>query len=564
MKIIRWWGLFAFIGFMLLSSLVWYLFAANFVESTIEEVGTEALGAKVEIDHVELSLFPTAITINHLQATDPDAPMQNIVETEQIKLSIDAGALLWKKIVVDEMVLTGMQTATPRQKSGELKGGRKTGQAIQSTVDAVIPDLNSINTEEVIEKADLITLKRIESLKESQSKIERQWQKNLNKESFEQRVDTIQADYNRLSQRAKENKLNLLKDRKEWKQLKRSIDTEREQIRSLSSQLKQDKKQLSEQFKSVKQGPNDDLNAIMAKLGIDNGVDGLIDKYIGPQYTPWINKVLALVKDVKPVKSENSDEAETRGIQVGKKVYFKDEHVFPEVLIKTIKLSGSNPQWSLKGDGYDLGYLPWLTGNPAKLNIDFSQGDNSESSAKLDVKSDWQSANNMLTKINSSVNQWSIDSMMLMQTEAGNWQLKSGLLNATVDASVTMESIKLTTEINITSPKVVVPEGISDWQKLLADSINDEAKISFLIRADGTLSEPNIKIDSSLEKLFSQAIGKKIKQKSEQLEVKVKKQLSEKIGDYSQLEDFQSNFSQWQSQLTNKDQLLEDLLSKIK
>jgi len=127
-------------------------------------VGSEALGAKVDISSVELSLFPVSVAINKLKATDPDQPMQNIFESEQIKFSVDAESLLWKKIVIDELVLSGVKTATKRESSGALAGGRKSTQAVENVVDAVLPDMNSIDVNQLVAKADLVTVKRIASV----------------------------------------------------------------------------------------------------------------------------------------------------------------------------------------------------------------------------------------------------------------------------------------------------------------------------------------------------------------------------------------------------------------
>jgi uncharacterized protein (TIGR03545 family) len=560
MKLIRWWGLVAFFGILVLLGLTWYLVAPILIKNTIQDVGSEALGAKVEISNVELSLFPVSVAINQLKAADPDQPMQNIIESEQIKFSIDTGSLLWKKIVIDEMVLTGVKTATTRKESGALKGGRQTTQAIENAIDVILPDMSNINVGELVDKADLITLKRIDALKANQAKLKQEWQTALDKEAFEQRVATIKSEYERLENRAKKNKLNLIKDRKDWKKLKQSIDTERKQIASLSGKLQDDKKSLSNQFKSVKNGPNDDMQAIMNNMGVANGVEGLVDKYLGPQYTPWVTKAVELAKSFKPSDTQSTQEQQQAALQVGKKVIFNDQHIYPEILVKKIKLGGSNKGWELDGKGFDLGYLPWLTGNPAKLDIDLG----GKGKAKLSIVSDWASAQKMSTKLNSSVTSWPLESMQFMQTEAGNWTLTSGNLTANIDGELTLEKINLTATFSIGAPKLAVPENISGWQKSLATSINNEQKIDFKLTANGSITDPKIKLDTSVEKLFKQAIGDKVKNEAAKLKGKVKQSITDKVGDISSLENFNENFDQWKSQMGEKDKLLENLLGKIK
>jgi uncharacterized protein (TIGR03545 family) len=558
MKIIRWWGLAVFCALIALVAVTWYLVAPTLIKNTIQDVATEALGAKVEVANVELSLFPVSIAVNQLKATDPDQPMQNIFESESIKFSVDAGALLWRKIVIDELVFSGIKTATKRETSGALEGGRKTTQALEDAIDVVLPDMNNIDVDQLVEKADLVTLKRIDILKSNQGKMKQEWQTALDKDEFDKRVADIKAEYGRLSERAKKNKLNLIKDRKDWKKLKQSIDQERQKISLLSEKLKNDKSALSAQLKSVKSGPNDDIKAIMNKMGVANGVEGLVDKYFGPQYTPWVTKAVEMVKGFKTSEGEAAEEKVT--LNAGKKVAFTDHHTFPEILVKKIKLAGSNQGWELDGKGFDLGYLPWLTGNPAKLDIDLG----GKGKAKLNIVSDWTSSKQMSTKLTSNVTSWPLESMQFMQTEAGNWTLTSGNLTATIDAELSLEEIDLTASFSISAPKLEVPVNLSGWQKSLATSVNNESSISFNLTAIGSISKPKIKLDSSIEKLFKKAIGDKVKNEAAKLTDKVKQSITNKVGDISTLENFNANFDQWQEKMGDKDNLLKNLLTKIK
>ncbi|WP_444996481.1 TIGR03545 family protein [Aliikangiella sp. IMCC44359] len=559
MKLIRWWGLAVFFSIILLVVLLWYLLAPRIVESSIEQLGSEALGAKVEIDSVNLSLFPIAVTLKHLVAADPDAPMTNLFESSEITFAVDSERLLWKKLIIEELVIDGVQTGTARKTSGALEGGRKSGKAVEQVIEMVIPDVEKINIKELVNDADLITLKRIEKLKQEQSKVQSEWKNALDKDELEKRTEEIKKEYKRLSDRAKENKLNLIKDRKDWKKLKKLIDAERKQISVLSDKLKQDKTKLAEQLKDVKNGPNDDLDLIMEKFGLGNGIDGLVDKYLGPQYTPWVKRILGLVKQVKPANSEQQVDEEKAYVQVGKKVYFKDQKTFPELLIKKIKLNGSDNGRVLDGRGFDLGYLPWLTGKPAKLNLRFS----GNGQANIDVSSHWPSAKDMQSKLNSQVVAWPIDKMQFMQTDKGDWTIDSGTLSATVNGELTLQTIDLKAIFSIQSPKLVFPKGLSDWQTTLANSINQQKKIDFKLIASGDIENPKITVSSSIEKLFQQAIGEKVKQKAQKLTGKVKAAITEKIGDISALESFDGNFDNWQKQLGDNDKLLKDILGKI-
>jgi|GEM_PF-3522379 len=560
MKLIRWWGIGVFAGLIVLVTLAWYFLAPLIIADTIEEFGSEALGAKVEVGSVELSLFPVAVTLNQLRAADPDQPMQNMFESSAVKFSVDSGSLLWKKLVIDELRMQDVQTGTQRDTSGALVGGRKSTQAISRAVEIAIPDVNDIDVDALVEKADLITLNRIETLKNSQQNIEQQWQQALDKEAFDARTAAIEKEFNRLSARAKDNKLNLIKDRKEWKKLKKTIDQERQSISTLSDKIKSDKALLSQQFKAVKNGPKDDLQAVMGNLGLDNGVDGLVDKYLGPQYTPWVKRALAMVSELKPAGETSGESVSQGSVQVGQKIYFKDEHQVPEILIKKLVLSGGETDWRMDGKGFDLGYLPWLTGKPAKLDVKMK----GERQASIDLASHWPSASQMSTQLTATVKQWPLKAMSLMETAQGNWLIESGNFVADIQGELTLDSINLNASFSLVAPKLSVPDEIAGWQKNLANSISQQSQIDFQLKATGSIASPKINLSSSLENLFQQAIGDRVKQEAQKLTGKVEASIRDKVGDLSALENFDDQFSQWQSQLGNKDEMLKSLLAKIK
>lgn len=555
MKIFRWWGIAAFFFLILIFAVIWYFVAPIMIKNTIQELGSEALGSKVELDSVELKLFPVSVKLNHLVATDPNQSMKNIFDSKTVEFAVDTESLLWKKIVIDELVIDGVKTNTDRNVSGELVGGRKTTQVTNKISNIEIPELTKDDVNRFVDKADLITVKRIKELNDSQNRIKSEWDKDLDKAAFEARTKKIENEYKRLSKRLKENKLSLLTDRKAWKQLKRDIDVERKNIKRLSKKIKTDKNLLNEQFKSVKLGPKDDLNAVMQKFGIGNGVEGLIEHYIGPQYTPWITRILSMIEPMSKAKEE-----ETRAIQVGDKVYFTDKHIFPEMLIKKLKLNGGDNSWVIDGNGFDLGYLPWLTGNPAKVDIKLT-GDRL---ANFLMTSNWSSQSKMKTVIQSQIKKWPVSNMTLMESPEGSWIINQGILAANINGNVSLESIDLKMKLTINQPSFAIPQGVASWQQDFAKSLNQQKNIDIQVIASGSIAEPSIKVKSNLEKVLKSAIGQKVSQKAEALKDDVKLKISEKVGDISALEKFNENFKGWEDQLGSKDNLLESLLGKIK
>ena len=559
MKAIRWWGLVVFFTITVLVVLAWYLLAPHIIARSIEEAGTEALGAQVDVENVELELFPVAITINRLAATDPDQPMRNLFESGQIKLAIDSESLFWKKVIVDEMVVDGLRLDTPRQTSGELAGGRKSAQLMSDAIDIEIPQIEEADIKKMVDDANLITLQRIDTLKASQERIKSEWERDLDKEAFDKRVAEIQVEYKRLSDRLKKNKLNLVKDRKAWKALKKSIDAERKLLASLSDKIKKDKGLIGSQFAAVKRGPEDDLNAVLKNYGLDSGVDGLVDKYLGPQFTPWVKRALEMAKSVDTASSEDVSE-DLANITLGKRVLFTDQQTFPDILIKKIKLNGGDANWQLDGNGFDLGYFPWLTGKPAKINMALS----GSREGNIKVTSDWPTSQKMTTTIQSNITSWPVEKFVLTDSPEGAWAVDSGTLSADINGELTLDKIDLIAELSIQSPKVSVSESLQGWQQSVTDTVNQQARLDFTLKASGSLAEPSIRLSSNLEGILKSALGDQARQQLDKLSGPLKEKIAARVGDTSALEGFDGNFDQWQSKVGDLDSVLKGILGKIK
>lgn len=121
MRLIRWKAVVPLSLTLVLVALLWWLFLDTAVERGIEWVGTEIVGARVDVGSVRISLGRGAVVVRGLEVTDPDQPMTNLVQVDEIVAQVRALPLLEKKVVIDTMALRGVRFGTPRRSSGAIE-----------------------------------------------------------------------------------------------------------------------------------------------------------------------------------------------------------------------------------------------------------------------------------------------------------------------------------------------------------------------------------------------------------------------------------------------------------
>ncbi|MDH3973956.1 MAG: hypothetical protein OEV42_06725, partial [Deltaproteobacteria bacterium] len=121
MKIIRIKGLIAFVVVSALIFGAWTLLVDGAVKKLIESGGTSIVGSKVELQKADLSISPLGLTLKGLDITDPDNPMVNMIHVDKISFLMAFERLLLGKVIINEMLIDGVKTGTPRKISGAIR-----------------------------------------------------------------------------------------------------------------------------------------------------------------------------------------------------------------------------------------------------------------------------------------------------------------------------------------------------------------------------------------------------------------------------------------------------------
>ena len=106
---------------LLVLVLAWLLFGNWMVKRVLEAAGTAAMGAKVDIDRVRVSLLQSRLTVYGLTVASPKEAFKNTLQADELDGDFETLPLFRKKLIVDRLAATGLRFGTPRTTDGRVK-----------------------------------------------------------------------------------------------------------------------------------------------------------------------------------------------------------------------------------------------------------------------------------------------------------------------------------------------------------------------------------------------------------------------------------------------------------
>ncbi len=173
-KWVRWWGIAVFILIILLVMGIWYLLADRIIANNIEKTSEFIVGAKVDVGKVDLTLIPLGVSLNHLKVADPNLPMQNLIDVENIRFHLDGKYLFERKVIIKDMVVEGLKFNTERQKSGAIKGSEPL--TVKNAIDDfILPLLDLSQIAIFIEQEKLPSADGLNAILDDIKRVENEW-----------------------------------------------------------------------------------------------------------------------------------------------------------------------------------------------------------------------------------------------------------------------------------------------------------------------------------------------------------------------------------------------------
>jgi uncharacterized protein (TIGR03545 family) len=117
-RVFRWRAIVPLLVFLTLLVLVWLLLLDRLAERGIEAAATHLVGARVDLAEADVRLRQGAVILRGLEVTNPDEPMTNLFEAEEIVADLRVLPLLEQKLALDTVAVRGLEFGTERETSG--------------------------------------------------------------------------------------------------------------------------------------------------------------------------------------------------------------------------------------------------------------------------------------------------------------------------------------------------------------------------------------------------------------------------------------------------------------
>ncbi|OGU66562.1 MAG: hypothetical protein A3C56_03205 [Ignavibacteria bacterium RIFCSPHIGHO2_02_FULL_56_12] len=395
--------------------ITFYLFLDSWVESGLEYAGETAVGAKVEIDDLHLTLSPIGMSFSRLQVTDPKDGWKNLFETGPVRFALNFGQLLRAKFIIETMEVNGLTIGTKRTTDGSIPpppeparptdtdaagteatvAGQATSLAAQASPilkedeqGSPVFDLGelrkSMNIDSLVDPKNLLSYRLLDSLKLQVNTASARWDTTLTAiDGTQQRLDEISA-------KAKSINVNDIKNleqaRTAFNTAKEAYDGAQQVSRTFNerkSALTTSVNELSRGITSVDDVAKQDFQNVVALAKLpDVSMKGLGSLVLGKDLLRQAYEYLGyidLARNKIPQSTSKPDPTQPKRSE-GITVHFPVERAYPKLWIQKILISGGtdakqDPNYFYaKGQVLDITNDQRITGKPLTVALSAMKG----------------------------------------------------------------------------------------------------------------------------------------------------------------------------------------------
>ncbi len=580
MKGLRWGGFLAFIVIWGAGGIIWFFVIDSLIEKGIETAGTKVVGARVELDGADLSLFPLGLILKGLQITDPDVPMNNAVEVSKVSMTMSGLQLLMQKTIIDQMLIDGVQLDTPREFSGAISNKSTDNKSILSNNKSVttkkedksfrLPSFEIPDVREIFLKEDLQSLKLVDVIRSDIISAENKWKQRISELPDKNKFKTYQERIKKLKSKKKGGILGIVGGASDLLSLQKEIRQDLNLIKGAKQDLGNEVKTLKSQAEAISKAPTEDIRRLKEKYALTSGgLSNISRTLFGNKISDWIEKGLYWYEKTQPyLKTKGDQKGKVKVVKPlrgrGLNVHYSINQPLPDFLIKTTQVSFAVPDGNFSGQVMNITAEQDVTGLP--MTFDFS-GERIKNLKSVKITGSVNRVNPAQAKdqANFQVQGYEIRDQHLSKNPQFPITLKRSLVDFEVNTELQDQALNVTLsaqlqEVQISAGK---PES-KQIAKAFASALSDVKAFTLNSTISGTFKDYKVNLSSDLDQILKKAVQRQAEAEADKFEAKLKTAIAKKLegplGDIkSKLEGFNTPITQ----LTERLNLGNDLLKSV-
>lgn len=549
-----------------------HFFFDHHIRSLIEYVGYHAVGAEVDVAHVETNFFKGNIRIQGIEVTDPAMPAQNLIKLGDIRFGIVWDGLLRARMVVEEMSVEQIEIGSARKRPGkvkppepppkpdgkpselEKKANELKDKALEQTeqqysgnvlgdVASMLSGTSTAEDKGASIEGNLASKARMKEFEKAVADKQAVWNEKLKSLPGAQEISAIGERLGKVKTSGFSNPQEAVESVKAIEQIMKDADAQIKKVQNTSQELNADVKALDDGLKEIDALIKKDVAELenrfhIPKLDAKSLTMGLLRPYIQP-YLEKINYYKALADKYVPPnlmkknKGTPEEQLKPHPRAAGVTYEFGRKNSYPMFWIKKISVS-SKPTSALtaemSGSITDITSNQTLIGKPTVIQFagGFPGAEIRDVSSKVSID---DRGNESVIAGTFSIGSMPVggkeftnspDAKIVMKTGVAsvksNFELK-GLVN--LDLSVNNTIHKVDYEIDSQNPQML---------EILKTVFAGIPEITIDMKAEGKLPGFNLSLNSNLGPELEKGFRAQINKKIEELKAKLTAQVNETIG----------------------------------
>jgi uncharacterized protein (TIGR03545 family) len=538
------------IAVLLVIAVVGVVFALEpIAKFMIEHEGSKQVGAQVDVDSVNISFYPTHVTLNGLTVANPQEPMRNLLQSEKVSADLDAKALFKMQVIADQVLLSGLQMYTERSTPGTLDGSMPPAkdESASAMPSISLPDPSALLAEE---KATIQA--EVTDIQNGFSEIEARWKIKSEKVPEQVQFDQYKQRWDELKDK------NVIERIAGAKELRDDIKAELRQFDNLKEDLSTDSAAVKSLSSRAANLPAEQSKRMMSKYGLDQGSEGMLRFLLGDEVNALVQRGLSLYQETigKIASKEEAAPSSEPATELPVNILIR------KILIDGYQVIGGE-KLAYSGEINDVTDKQDYWNKPITMALRGGM----EQQSQLVIDGIFDQRNDTVKSVfNMALKQLALSGVSLSQSPELPLQLEKGIADIAANFSIDGDNLKGSVAGLVNQAKLLVAQTATNNKTatLLATALEDVSKLVMDLSVNGTVNEPAIKLKSNLDRILGDVLGAELKSQLGDVQEKLKTKLSADYGpQIAKFQDKQNLLGQYQDLLGDREAALRALIKEM-